>query len=306
MPTETKDKIETTETAETQDATATATEQSDSTQDSAKATKGTDSDAAKDKATTEEAPAAPAWTPRELSLAKAADWTEAELNELPPEKARAYVDKLLRTDDKMMRNFSRVGRALQLARDGKEAKAKEADPNAPPEGYSQGEWDDMPDWAKKTALRLAAKNSGGDDRGSTDQDDRDLQEAEEVLTALDPELYGTGKGATGSLDELSPEYRQRMQILAEAKGLILGHVQTGQTSPSVPDAIRAAARIIVPAAERELGRREAIAASKKRAARVIARPSGVAGRARTDSPEKQAAERMRERARELGVGDLFT
>lgn len=257
------------------------------------------------------------WTPTEIEVIKSMGGSIEELAALPPEVARKSVDLLLRADQRVSRLAGDKGRLLRehnksLAQKDAEIERLKAAMNGGGDDESdvmttrklleiEEEYGPASKEAREARRKFTEQNSTA--REEPDEGERlasaEVAEIEKALTSLPPDVYGTGKGATGDMPEDAPEARQRLHIFRQAMDIRMS--LPGLTWAS---AIRRAADLVVPLAKEVLDRRRRSESETRLRGGRMDRPGGVGAGARMETQKEREARIIKEKAEDIAPGFL--
>ena len=129
-----------------------------------------------------------------------------------------------------------------------------------------------------------------------------IETCDKFFASLDPEIYPQfGTGPLESLDEDSPEYQARLELLKKADALAAGYEQLGEEVPSQEQLLEEALSIVAANQKVDAAKREVRKKVEQRSRQRIGRPGGRERAKKPRSEEEEGFERLKEEFAKAGI-----
>jgi len=129
-----------------------------------------------------------------------------------------------------------------------------------------------------------------------------IETCDKFFASLDPEVYPQfGTGTLESLDEDSPEYQARLELLKKADALAIGYEQSGEEVPSQEQLLEEALSIVAANQKVNAAKREVRKKVEQRSKQRIGRPGGRERAKKPVSEEQEGLEKLKEEFAKAGI-----
>jgi len=129
-----------------------------------------------------------------------------------------------------------------------------------------------------------------------------IETCDKFFASLDPEVYPQfGTRPLESLDEDSPEYQARLELLKKADALAAGYEQVGEEVPSQEQLLEEALSIVAANQKVDAAKREVRKKVEQRSRQRIGRPGGRERAKKPRSEEEEGLERLKEEFAKAGI-----